>query len=75
MFEVNAKVEIVNNFPAAWFAPYGKTYPETLHGIVRQTFKNGKVSVWVKELNKVFHFKAEEAKFFMSGWGWEAKGA
>lgn len=73
MFEVGSKVEIVNNLPAQWFARFYKTYPQTLHGIVRRNFKNGKVSVWVKELNKVLHFKPSETKSFMSGWGWEPK--
>lgn len=73
MFEVGTKVEIINNFPEAWFSHYYRSYPQTLHGIVRQTFKNGKVSVWVKELNKVFHFKPEISKLFVTGWEWEPK--
>lgn len=61
--EVGSNVAMVNDLPVQWFNSRFKGYPSTLTGIVLKVFKNGKVSVRVKELdNKVIHCKLTDLK-------------
>lgn len=61
--EVGSKVSMVNDLPAQWFKNRSKGYPTTLTGTVLKVFKNGKVSVRVKELdNKAMHYKLSDLK-------------